>query len=519
MEATDRDARVGWMDSSLSGKERAEKLYESIKEQSKLKVKLTADLGSCELPDDNPFYQIMNTYADGYNGKPMYSGNDENDSHFIASRDAQWMRFAAGASSAAEIDLTSKNINIHGKAEASFTLLSGSCSVKGVWPANNDSEIIVPYTVKENGVPVRKEISLGHFQAEAEIGLSGFAGATAVLSAAVNVDCSSGRPTLRGHTGKDDPNSAELKGDVFVGVKAGGNMTGRLKWVASLKNNDDWKELCVIGKKVEIAAGLSLSGEFTIRYHQPTGAFILRCHAGLVMGVGASGEFALEFNMNNIMAMFDYIYLALKKADFHKLEFIDGEDFGFYCLYVIFRILDMPFSQGIRHAKKGYDYVEDVISNFFTESDSERKAEELASKIIADIDLGVVESYFMHAPPEVKGVVLNTLVYDDWWTFWNDDTKQRAAITKIFGSFQSWRDYYESVCRMTPNGDKSDYGKNASRLYQFWAGENSEDKQADMERHFQNIAIEPDGKITYTLIAMDYLEGARVPPEGPFPMF
>lgn len=54
--------------------------------------------------------------------------------------------------------------------------------------------------------------------------------------------------------------------------------------------------------------------------------------------------------------------------------------------------------------------------------------------------------HFSCSPPEVKGIVLDNILYD-WWLIpevWNDQDAKIRAVTEKVNSFQGWRDFEET---------------------------------------------------------------------------
>jgi len=87
---------------------------------------------------------------------------------------------------------------------------------------------------------------------------------------------------------------------------------------------------------------------------------------------------------------------------------------------------------------------------------------------------------FRHSPPEVKGAVLDNILYDWWVTpnLWGADDIKIMAVKQIMETFQGWRDFEETVMRMNPEGfaRHEEFESNVDRLFAF-IGKNKADQR------------------------------------------
>jgi hypothetical protein len=88
------------------------------------------------------------------------------------------------------------------------------------------------------------------------------------------------------------------------------------------------------------------------------------------------------------------------------------------------------------------------------------------------VDLASEEaSVFRHSPPEVKGMVLDNILYDWWVTpdLWGYDDIKTTNVKQLMETFQGGRGFEETVMRMNPEGfarqEESD--SNVERLFAF----------------------------------------------------
>lgn len=472
--ARDRARSDGWL--TENGVDPA-KLRDAIR--SELNIKFNAELWE---PDQNG--ALMTTLNKFYDEASWSIWGDAearqkaiNETGFDASAEAQFMRFAAGGSASGEFDPRKGKVHFQAKAEGQYSLAQGKVGVEQSYPVNNRSEVIVYYRVG-GWDGERKEVSLGHFQARLRASLSGFAGASALLAANVTVDSSNGIPNLKGVAARQRGQGAAVDGGVFAGVRAGCELSGALLWTDVLSTQADWKTLCEIGKKVEAAAGIG--GEFRLRleFSRTTGKFYFNFHAGVVLGVGASGSFVLEVEPANIVTMVHYIYKALGDADFRYLELFDPETdaFGWYTKFAIYALgTGVNFSVAAAKAvEEGalvvVDYVDGLATSFNSSMERERIGREVAQNIIEDRELGE-EGVLLHSPPEVKAKFLHLLVDDFWLTpkLLDGTMTKVEAIGLILQSMQSWRDFEETMVRINPDNEAraEDFDNNIRKVFDF----------------------------------------------------
>lgn len=396
---------------------------------------------------------------------------------FDASAEAQFMRFAAGASASGEFDPRKGKVHLQAKLEGQYSLAQGKVGVEQSYPVNNRSEVKVFYRVG-GWDGERKEISLGHFQARLRASLTGFAGASALIAANVKVDSSDGIPNLKGIAARERGQGASIDGGVFAGIRAGCEIAGALLWADVLSAQSDWKTLCEIGKKVEAAAGIGGELRLRLEFSENTGKFYLNFHAGVVLGVGASGSFVLEVDPANIVTMIHYVYKALGDVDFRYLELFDPstDAFGWYrklAIYALGTGINLTLSAA-RIAEQGVrvvdDYMDDLAIALNSGFERERVGQEVAQNIIDDKDRGE-ESVLRHVPPEVKAKFLHLLIDDYWLTpkLFDGTMSKVEAVGLILQSMQSWRDFEETMVRINRHTQAiaADFDENVRKVFNF----------------------------------------------------
>ncbi|MGQ7301876.1 LysM peptidoglycan-binding domain-containing protein [Marinobacter nauticus] len=468
--ARDRARSDGWL--TENGVDPA-KLRDAIR--SELNIKFNATLWE---PDQNG--ALMTTLNKFYDEASWSIWGDAearqkaiDETGFDASAEAQFMRFAAGGSASGEFDPRKGKVHFQAKIEGQFALVQGKVGIEQAFPVNKRSEIQIPYRVG-GWDGERRVASLGHFQAAIMASLSGFAGASALVAGNVHVSTTDGLPTIKGIAARQNGQKAEIEGGVFAGVRGGCEVSGELRWRDVLTEAREWDKLCGIGKKVEAAFGAG--AEFNIRLHfsETTGKFYCNAHAGLVLGAGAAGSFLLEVETQKIMRMLHFVYNALLDVDFRYLELFDPdtEAFDWYKRMSLFAL-----GRGLTAAAAAHEFATSVVTGLaefvddvFVGRKRERGGAELAQNVVNDLALKE-DAVFLHSPPEVKGTVLDNILYDWWVTpdIWSSNDIKIQAVSEILASFQSWRDFEETVFRMNPEGvaNREDFQENLDRLFEF----------------------------------------------------
>lgn len=475
----DRQRSKGWL--TENGVDPA-KLRDAIR--SELNIKFNTTLWE---PDNNG--ALMTTLNKFYDEASWSIWGDAearqkavDETGFDASAEAQFMRFAAGATASGEFDPRKGLVHFQTKLEGQYALAQGKVGVEQAFPVNNRSEIRVPYRVG-GWDGERKVASLGHFQAAIQASLSGFAGASAVIAGNVHVSTTDGLPTVKGIAAREHGQKAGGEAGVFAGIRGGCEVSGELRWKDVLTKQREWDTLCAIGKKVEGALGAGAEFEVRLKFSRATGKFYLNVHAGLVFGAGASGSFLLEIETQKILRMLHFIYNALMDVDFRYLELFDRdtEAFDWYrrmSLYALARGLK-AIEVAEELADNFVEGVVDYVHAVFVDRYREQQGSEIAENVVQDLT-AKESSVFLHSPPEVKGAILDNILYDWWLTpdLWSDDDIKIRAVNLILNSFQGWRDFEETVSRMNPQGlaRMDDFDQNLERLFDFIDKNNSDQR-------------------------------------------
>ncbi|WP_372987520.1 peptidoglycan-binding protein LysM, partial [Marinobacter sp.] len=489
--ARDRARSQGWL--TENGVDPA-KLRDAIR--SELNIKFNATLWE---PDQNgALMTTLNRFYDEASwsiwGDAQARQEAVDATGFDASAEAQFMRFAAGATASGEFDPRKGKVHFQAKAEGQYALAQGKVGIEQAFPVNNRSEIRIPYRV--GGWDGERRIaSLGHFQAAINASLSGFAGASALIAGNVHVSTTDGLPTLKGIAARKNGQNAGMEAGVFAGIRGGCEVAGELRWKDVLTEQREWDKLCTIGKKVEGALGADAELDVRLEFSRATGKFYLNVHAGLVFGAGASGSFVLEIDTQKILRMLHFVYNALMDVDFRYLELFDQRTYAFdwyqrMGLYALGKGLS-ALEVANEFAGSIADEVAAYVEAVFVNRHREKQGAEIAQNVLIDLQLKQ-DSVFLHSPPEVKGTVLDNILFDWWVTpeLWSDDDIKIQAVNQILASFQGWRDFEETIVRMNPEGvaRQSEFEGNLERLFEF-IGKNKSDQRLFMRGLHEQTAM------------------------------
>ncbi|KRW61209.1 LysM peptidoglycan-binding domain-containing protein [Pseudomonas sp. TTU2014-080ASC] len=466
IESQDQARSKGWFDPS-SGKVNPGRLLDAIKDdlkQPKLSLKIAEDFTD---------WCLREWKSDPISWQPAQGMQP-----IEANAQAQALRFAVGASLSAGYSPFERSANIEGKINISASLLEGKATASTTWPADEASEWKIKY-LDANGQEA--ESSLGKFRCKVELEAKGFAGASAVLAADIQVDMKDGVPRLKGVGGqkymKADEGPAKAEASAFVGVRADGKLEGSVEWQDTLASQSpEWKALCTLGVGAGAALGLGAEARLLLKWSPITGKFYFNVHAGLVVGAGASGEFGAEVDAREFASMLHCIYNALLEVDFRHVKSIDPLAFEQLCNLAVYSLIfGSPMKTtaiilGTKAASEIVNIIDGIYDTNKALYEREKLAIETAKNILKDAQQ-TQSSWLRHAPPEVKGKLLDLVCNDYFLTPFDYYTaganSRESAVLTILESSQSWRDYEEAITRMNPKGKKSDFSSNRLRLLEF----------------------------------------------------
>lgn len=467
IKSQDEANRQGWYDPA-SGKLDKAKLIESIADDLK-KPELKASLTLYEEFTD---WCLLEWQSDPASWQPI-EGMDP----ITVNAEAQAMRFAIGASMSTGFDPIERNAHIAAQASASMSLVEAKGSMSTAWPAEEHTEWKIIY-LDDNGQ--KQESSLGKFRGKLELEITGFAGASALLAADVQIDMEGGIPRLKGVGGdkyqKAGEDPAKLEASAFAGVRADGKLEGSIEWQDTLASKPEWNAICTLGVGAGVGLGLGGKAVLRLKWSPTTGKFYFNVHAGLVAGAGASGEVGAEVDVGEFVTMLHCVYNALLEVDFRHVESIEIDAFNQLCSFALHGLITgSPIQTAILiFGTQAAEGILEDINRLYRAHNAARDREKLAiqtsENILRDAQQGQT-SWLRHAPPEVKGRLLDIVCYDYGFTPLDRYTlganSRESAVLTILESSQSWRDYEETVTRINPTGAKGDYSANRQRLQDF----------------------------------------------------
>lgn len=354
-------------------------------------------------------------------------------------REAQVFRLAANAAAGCSYNPLDQTFVLAAKLQAQFDLISGKATTTFSWPADELSHITYQY-----GKVEQDTVDFGCFQFKLALEVSGFAGASGMIGADIQVDMSAGMPQLRGSSDfPGSPPGAQGGVEAFVGIRAGCKVDGGIRWQDTLDTND-WKDMASVGLGAEGYVGGTFVAKIHVAYYD--GKFFLRCKAGAAWGVGASGEIAGTVNVDNIGTMAHFVYNSLLKVDFSKVEWIAPDAFVKLSLIgvaLVAKGLDWTISQVQsvwQSLQDGWRDLSSFIELLFSDWNEEKSAF-LGLNISADVRKGA-RSVILHLPPEGKGQLLWKLIYTNVMNIRNRLGEEAVnGIFDLLSACQSLEEY------------------------------------------------------------------------------
>ena len=360
------------------------------------------------------------------------------------------MRFTYGASVQGTFKPSKGKFMFCAEGSTEFALAEGQAKVTGYFPDAEGHHVVARWFEEKKG---EQSADLGYLQLALEVVLYGFAGASAMICVNTHFDAKGGLPALRGafkeeDAGKkpgkkDDPmlQGAGVEGSLFAGVKAGCDVKLKLNW-RNPEQKNEWRDLAEAGYGVAVAAGVAAEGEFKIEYEN--GKFMIRGHAGLVAGIGASGTVNCVVNVEKIIELIQFCYTELRKADFGFVPIFHPLAFENLSALVAFH-----FVSGIDTAVLVLNQWDDIYQWWKKRNVGKAEAKTLAININNDHKR---EKILRFATPEAQGKMLYILSETFWDTL---EEQQEDAVIKLLKNFQSMRELKEAFEHMTPDGSST----------------------------------------------------------------
>ena len=214
---------------------------------------------------------------------------------------------------------------LNGRAE--LTIARGECSAKGHLPH------AAGWAWALTGPKSGREFHIGAMRLYAQLKLTAAAGASAAAELGLEIDYSQlTRAGVKGARRPKDTDAiarkasldklggeASLGGDLFAGVKAGGEFTGALQYLSPEAGNR-FEDIASIGPKVEAQLGVGAAASMMVDYRN--GKFRIKAKAGLCLGPGAKGEVGLEVDAKQLLEFMRWLFHALLNANFELLQIL-----------------------------------------------------------------------------------------------------------------------------------------------------------------------------------------------------
>lgn len=398
-----------------------------------LKIKVSYELFPEELKE---FTNWANTFAGEHSWE--FRDKDIENKQWNSSASATWLRFSAGASMKSTPslkDLRNGKLAFSLEANSEIALAKGEIKAVGYLPYENGYHIKIPNKGRDGST--NPDISLGHIRTDLESNAQGFAGANAMLAVDVGFK-------LDNNDGKLSIEKPEDKGkiDLFAGVKVSCGIKASLQW----KNPEagyKFSLLAAIGYGGSASLGIGFEGELTIDFNGDTGKFIIRAKAGVVCGVGASGEVGFEVNAKTILNLVQFVYHTLMDDNYTYMEFITKDAFQALTIFIV-KVVEEGIDKIEEIYKKLRFEIKFFWSRYFPDLTNERT---LSKEIIS----GKHNTMLKVATPEAKGALIAYLATT---SVTRTEETQEQAIIKILYFIQSRKEARNVFKSISITGNK-----------------------------------------------------------------
>ncbi|QXH50207.1 hypothetical protein KSS94_19970 [Pseudomonas fakonensis] len=290
----------------------------------------------------------------------------------------------------------------------------------------------------------RAELDLGRFSLHLSARAWGFAGASLLLAAKVQLardktgygtTLSAVQPAEReGNTATrvDNAQSGQLvtgKGanvkiedgavasfNLFAGVQAGIKVTGALNWAPpaqlaelrrapslGMSTDDGWLSLARLEASGAVAAGLGMQREINLSLTK--GTLLLRIKASVVAGAGASGSLDFAVGYEAVVDLINLVRRALRDNQYRRLDWVDPIAFEFISRLTLLGGAGLDVSIV-------YMLGMDIVMSLYEALTSAGRGGPIAYQLLSHRDQEALRCWFVGAPPEALGPMLMTLLSD-----------------------------------------------------------------------------------------------------------
>lgn len=416
------------------------------------KIKDTeVELFNYDILEDSENLEQFSKWVNTFSGNATLLSRDKMNKEKIenkqwdASLEAQWLRFSAGASldvTPTIDDILKGNFGLNFKSNAEFALFKGEFKANIYIPNEHGFKDVTAYAVP-----------LGDFRINIATVLQKFAGVNAMIGANVGFDLDKNTGQLYlGHGRTDAPitinkekTEAKAEFDLFAGTKATCGVEGGVEWKnpEEKKAEDGFSVLAKISFGGSGSIGAGIEGEFKISYDN--GKFIIRAKAGIVCGVGFSGEVGFEVDTSTILDLVQFVYHGLMNKNYSFMDIIDPKAFENLLILTI-----ETFEQGIEQIGNIYGGIKGTVIDYWEDNFSSLEKEENIAKGIINAN-EQQRAILKNMTPEGKGKLLfvlskRSVISKEEW--------QEEAIMKILDYCQSIKEANQVFKSITNDNSK-----------------------------------------------------------------
>lgn len=427
------------------------------------------------------------------------------------SAQAQLMRYSQGIGLSAEYNPLKGKVSAKLGGHASFALGEAKAAATLYIPDRLGISLLFPAKLTPES-PSGGVCNMGAIRYAINMTLSGSAGASLAIELGVEADFSGEMGKgygIKGHpvrlSSSPPPGQKKINlmaplpdvkagGELgaFVGIQAGGNVSGAIEWFDPHPEEDNSiqhgsgmqlvpteKKFTAIAKLtigMNVQAGVGGSGQFYITYIDYR--FRIYCKAALCWGVGAKGSLGFEVDGSSFWAFMKSFMYMLRNVDYIKLtQMIEGGAFRALCSIPL-----LIAAETIQAIDFIYDTAIDVIDGLMDALNSESNRVTLMNSILSNPD------QLKYTPPETKGAVIAMLIDLNWLDLadprnqsydilslnaWKIGPlkRRKKAIFKALKWVQSESEYINVMQHLTvsPGSGKGNYISNERRVVDFLA--------------------------------------------------
>ncbi|MGF1695742.1 LysM peptidoglycan-binding domain-containing protein [Vibrio lamellibrachiae] len=405
-----------------------------------------------------------------------YILNDDKETVFAISTEAQMLRWAASGSVDAEVDVSEAEAKLGIGAATSFSLFEAKATIAQYYPYENGLAVGFSFI---NANKETEYYPFGCFRLEGKAEIGCFIGRTAETSAQAHPNLPRRKDTSD-HPSKEAANNIDENGssigalfvpdiemgrspkgdigfkvDVFQGAKLSGQLTGAMEWLPPEDaHTDKFKALAKITTEANVAIGKGFKFDFQLAMRGTK--FYVYWSGRIVYGKGGGGSFATEIDLGNLWDLAKIILQGLQHVDYRVLGNIDKATYQYLVDSTIIayasKLVKSPVGAFEKIVTSSQTEYAELKLRFDQMKDRKEMALILAERILSNTTGGDVS--FDSLQPEAIGRMLSILVEQFPFSF-NQD--QENAICKLLSeSTYSWHKFEEILLHMSTDGRKGD---------------------------------------------------------------